>query len=80
MRIEDLWKQLERHGVAVPVEVQRAVGMECNQERVLIRPPSTACHKIRVVEAGTTVPAAYVARQLGVTVRTVQRYRKLIAG
>lgn len=80
MRIEDLWKELAKSGVSVSDDVQRRIGLQFNQERVLIRPPSTACHKAGVLEAGTSVPAAYVARKLGVTVRTVQRHRKLLAG
>lgn len=77
MQIEELWKRLASHGVDVDASVQRAIGLECFQERVLIRPPGDST-KRRVLEAGTSVPATYVARKLGVSVRTVQRYRGLL--
>ncbi len=77
MRIEDFWKALAGHGVDVPQEVRQRIGLDLNQERVLIRPPD-AGNKARVLEAGTTVPATYVARQLGITVRQVRKYRSLL--
>lgn len=77
MRIEELWTELSKSGVAVPQDVQRTIGLRFNQERVLIRPPS-ASNKTRVLEAGTTVPATFLARQLGITVRQVRKYRTLL--
>lgn len=78
MVIDEFWKRLAAYGVDVPAEVQRRVGLDMNQERVLIRPPADGSRKVRVLEYGTGVPATFVARKLGVTVRTVQRYRKLL--
>ena len=79
MNIDDFWKRLAGYGVEVPAEVQRRVGLDMNQERVLIRPPAAHSAKTAVVSLGTTVPATFVARKLGVSVRTVQRYRKLLS-
>lgn len=79
MTIDEFWKRLAGYGVAVPDDIQRRVGFDLREERVLIRPPACSS-KTRVLEYGTGVPATYVARKLGVTVRTVQRYRKLLAG
>ena len=79
MRIDELWRRLASFGVEVPPDVQRAIGLAHNQERVLIRPPAES-HKAQVLALGTSVPAAYVARKLGVTVRTVQRHRRLLGG
>lgn len=78
MVIDEFWKRLAAYGVDVPADVQRRVGLDMNQERVLIRPPAASSAKPRILEFGTSVPATYVARKLGVTVRTVQRYRKLL--
>lgn len=78
MRIEDLWRELLKSGVAVPADVQRSIGLRFNQERVLVRPPAAAASKAHVLEYGTSVPATFVARRLGITVRTVQRYRALL--
>jgi len=78
MRIEELWTELSKSGVAVPQDVQRTIGLRFNQERVLIRPPAVGVQKASVLEFGTSVPATFVARKLGVTVRTVQRYRALL--
>ena len=80
MQIEDFWKRLANHGVDVPPETQRAIGLECSQERVLIRPPASGSNKTRVFEMGTTVPATYVARQLGITVRQVRKLRRMVYG
>lgn len=77
MNIDEFWKRLAGYGVEVPVDVRRRVGLDLNQERVLIRPPGTPAAKTRVLEFGTGVPATYIARKMGVSVRTVQRYRKL---
>jgi hypothetical protein len=79
MKIEEFWKTLSKHGVDVPREVQQRIGTDLNQERVLIR-PLDRCNKARVLEAGTTVPATFVARQLGITVRQVRKYRTLLRG
>jgi hypothetical protein len=78
MRIEDLWIQLARHGIDVPPDVQRRIGLDHNQERVLIRPPGTAGAKTRVMALGTSVPAAFVAREIGITVQHVRRIRRLL--
>lgn len=78
MDIDTFWKRLAGYGVAVPADVQRRIGLDLCQERVLIRPPGTASAKLRVSEYGTGVPATYVARQVGISVRQVQKIRKLI--
>jgi hypothetical protein len=76
MNIDEFWKRLQGYGVAVPQDVQRRVGLELNQERVLIRPPGTASSKLRVLEFGTGVPATYIARKLGITVQRVYQIRR----
>jgi hypothetical protein len=43
---------------------------------VFIRPPASSA-KRTVLEYGTSVPATYVARKMGITVRRVQQIRKL---
>lgn len=80
MTIDDFWKRLENYGVAVPPEVRVRVGRDFNQERVLIRPPATTSAKVRVSEYGTGVPATFIARQLGVTVRQVRKIRATLRG
>ena len=80
MKIEHFWKTLQDFGVAVPGDVQRQVGLALNQEKVLIRPPTTASTKVRVMEYGTSVPATFVARKLGVTVQHVRRVRRIVGG
>lgn len=77
MRIEDLWRELSNAGLPVPADVQRSIGLRFNQERVLVRPPASN-NKELVLQAGTSVPATYVARQLGITVRMVRKYRTLL--
>jgi hypothetical protein len=79
MRIDEFWNDLARYGIDVPAEVRQQFGLAHNQERVLIRPPA-ANNKARVLEAGTSVPATYVARTLGITVRQVRKYRTLLRG
>jgi hypothetical protein len=79
MQIEDFWKRLLSYGVVVPDEVQRRVGLDMNQERVFIRPPAVN-RKARVLEFGTSLPATFVARELGVTVQHVRRVRRLLRG
>ncbi len=78
MNIDEFWKRLRGYGVEVPQDVQRRVGLDFNQERVLIRPPTTVSAKVRVLEFGTGVPATYVARQMGVTVQHVRRVRRML--
>lgn len=78
MNIDDFWKQLREHGVDVPTDVQRRIGLDFNQERLLIRPPAQENRKVRVIEYGTSVSAHVVARQLGVTVQYVRRVRRLL--
>jgi hypothetical protein len=78
MNIDDFWKRLGNYGVEVPPDVQRRVGLDMNQERVLIRPPSTQSAKLRVMQYGTGVPATYIARELGVTVRQVRKVRQML--
>lgn len=77
MTIDEFWKRLAGYGVDVPVNVQRSVGLDMNQERIFIR-PTVASIKPRVLEYGTGVPATFVARQLGVTVQHVRRVRRLL--
>jgi len=76
MNIDDFWKRLGNYGVDVPPDVQRRVGMDFNQERVLIRPPTTGSAKVRVLEFGTGVPATFIARKLGITVQRVYQVRR----
>jgi hypothetical protein len=78
MNIDDFWKRLGNYGVDVPPDVQRRVGLDFNQERVLIRPPTTASAKVRVLQYGTGVPSTYIARQIGISVRQVQKVRKMV--
>lgn len=78
MNIDEFWKRLAGYGVEVPQDVQRRVGLDLNQERVQIRPPGTTAAKARVLEYGTSVPATYIARQLGITVQHVRRIRRLV--
>lgn len=80
MNIDEFWKRLSGYGVEVPADVQRRVGLDMNQERVLIRPPAAENRKMRVQEYGTGVPATFVARELGVTVRQVRKIRQLLRG
>lgn len=77
MTIDDFWKRLNGYGVTVPDEVQRQVGLDLREERIMIRPPA-ANNKTRVLEYGTSVPATYVARTLGITVRQVRKHRSLL--
>jgi len=76
MTIDEFWKRLQGYGVDIPMDIQRRVGLELNQERVMIRPPTTVCNKIRVLELGNDVPATHVARDLGITVRRVLQIRR----
>ena len=78
MNIDDFWKRLGNYGVDVPPDVQRRVGLDFNQERVLIRPPTTVSAKVRVLQYGTGVPSTYIARQIGISVRQVQKVRKMV--
>lgn len=80
MNIDEFWKRLAGYGVEVPADVRRRVGLDMNQERVLIRPPAPENRKVRVLEYGTGVPATFVARELGVTVQHVRRIRRLLRG
>lgn len=81
MRIEDFWKRLAGYGVEVTPDVQRRVGLDLCQERVLIRPPGTSAPaKTRVLEYGSSVPAVFIARELGITVRQVRKVRQLVRG
>jgi hypothetical protein len=77
MTIDDFWKRLEGYGVAVPHEVQRRVGLDLCQERVMIRPPAPS-GKTRVLGYGTGVPATFIAREIGVTVQYVRQIRRLM--
>jgi uncharacterized Zn finger protein len=77
MTIDEFWKRLNTYGVTVPEDIQRQVGLDMREERVMIRPPA-ANNKVRVIEYGTSVPAAYVARTLGITVRQVRKHRSLL--
>ena len=79
MTIDEFWKRLSQYGVVVPPDVRRQVGLDMNQERVFIRPPMES-RKTAALQYGTTVPATFVARRLGITVRQVQRYRRLLIG
>lgn len=79
MRIDEFWKVLSTYGVDVPLDVQHKVGTNLNQERVMIRPPASS-HKRAVLEYGTTVPATFIARNLGITVRQVRKIRQLVRG
>lgn len=79
MTIDEFWRRLAGYGVAVPTDVQRRVGLDMAQERVMIRPPA-ASNKLRVLEYGTGVPATVVARELGVTAQHVRRVRRLLRG
>lgn len=76
MNIDEFWKRLAGYGVTVPQEVQRIVGLDMREERVLIRPPGTRSAKVRVLEYGTSVPATYIARAEGITVQRVYQIRR----
>lgn len=76
MTIDQLWKELARLGCPVPTEVQRTVGAQNYGEHVVLRPPGTPSAKVRVLEFGTSVSPQFVARKLGVSVRTVQMARR----
>lgn len=76
MTIDEFWQHLAAHGIDVPLEVRRRIGLELCQERVMIRPPGTASAKVRVIEFGTSVPATFIARKLGITVQRVYQIRR----
>ena len=78
MTIEEFWKRLEAHGVVVPHEIRSRIGLELSQERVMIRPPLRISNKARVLGYGSGVSSTFIARELGITVRQVQKIRKLV--
>ena len=78
MNIDDFWKRLNGYGITVTPELQRRIGLDLNQERVMIRPPAQENRKARVIEYGTSISALIVARQTGVTVQYVRRVRRLL--
>ena len=79
MVIDEFWKRLAEFGVEVPPDVRRRIGIELNQERIFIR-PQAANRKTAVLAHGTGVPATFIARKEGLSVRQVRRIRKLFNG
>jgi hypothetical protein len=77
MTIDEFWKRLSGYGVAVPPDIQRRVGLDMCQERIMIR-PTAPLKKSSVLGYGTGVPATFVARELGVTVQYVRKIRRLL--
>lgn len=77
MIIDEFWKKLAGYGVAVPQEVQLRVGLDLNQERIFVRPPAMTPAKARVIDAGTSMSNVMIARAAGVSVRYVQKIRKI---
>lgn len=79
MTLEELFRVLGAHGVAVSETLQREIAQDLHGERIFVRRPCAEVpRKMRVLEYGTSVPASFVARQAGCTVQYVRRIRRLL--
>jgi aromatic ring-opening dioxygenase LigB subunit len=72
-------RELEASGVSVDVadRIKSSVEQQFRGERLYIGAPKGEA-KRAILEYGSSVPATYIARQLGVTVRHVRKVRQLL--
>lgn len=80
--IKDLIKAMRDAGVEFPdtvaVQVEARMRAQYGGCEVYVPKSPKGNNLVRIKSYGTSVPAAFVARQLGVTVRRVQQIRKLL--
>jgi hypothetical protein len=74
-----LRRELEKSGVSVEVadRIKSSVEQQFAGERLYIGRPSGEA-KRAILGYGSSVPATYIARQLGVTVRHVRKVRQML--
>jgi hypothetical protein len=82
--IDEIMQLLREQGVAVPTGIKQRVvdrfmQMNGGTEVYVPKAPKRVIIN-RVQQYGTTVPATFIARELGVTVQHVRRVRRLIRG
>ena len=82
--IDEIMQLLRAQGVAVPSGIEQRVVerfMQANGGTEVYVPKAPKRMTInRVQQYGTTVPATFIARELGMTVQHVRRVRRLLRG
>lgn len=79
MNFDEMLRELRRLGGAISDEQATQFRSTYRGECVHIGAPHQP-KKARIIEYGTTVSSAFVARELGVTVQHVRRVRRLLRG